>query len=107
LRGYYPNKESFEWMRKQGFRYHTMAEIERRGWPDVMEDIIREAKDGRPMLSSVVVHKGTTTVDPGFYQLGQDMHQVQPGETDEAFGKRQQDETFAFWSTHPEAGPLE
>jgi hypothetical protein len=68
---------------------------------------IREAKDGRPMLSSVVVHKGTTTVDPGFYQLGQDIHQVQPGETDEAFGKRQQDETFAFWSTHPEAGPLE
>jgi arginase family enzyme len=46
LRGYYPNKESFEWMRKQGFRYHTMAEVEKRGWPDVMEDIIAEAKDG-------------------------------------------------------------
>lgn len=46
LRGYYPNKESFEWMRKQGFRYHTMAEVEKRGWPDVMEDIIKEAKDG-------------------------------------------------------------
>jgi len=46
LRGYYPNKESFEWMRQQGFRYHTMAEIEKRGWKDVMEDIIREAKDG-------------------------------------------------------------
>jgi len=46
LRGYYPNKESFEWMREQGFRYHTMAEVEKRGWKDVMEDIIREAKDG-------------------------------------------------------------
>ena len=46
LRGYYPNKESFEWMRKQGFRYHTMAEVEKRGWPLVMEDIIAEAKDG-------------------------------------------------------------
>ena len=46
LRGYYPNKESFEWMRQQGFRYHTMAEIEKRGWKDVMEDIIKEAKDG-------------------------------------------------------------
>lgn len=46
LRGYYPNKESFEWMRKQGFRYHTMAEVEKRGWKGVMEDIIREAKDG-------------------------------------------------------------
>ena len=50
LRGYYPNKESFAWMREQGFRYHTMAEIERRGWPDVMEDIIREAKDGPEYL---------------------------------------------------------
>ena len=46
LRGYYPSEESFVWMREQGFRYHTMAEIEKRGWKDVMEDIIREAKDG-------------------------------------------------------------
>jgi arginase family enzyme len=46
LRGYYPNEESFVWMREQGFRYHTMAEVEKRGWEDVMEDIIREAKDG-------------------------------------------------------------
>ena len=46
LRGYYPNAESFEWMREQGFRYHTMAEVERRGWEPVMEDIIAEANDG-------------------------------------------------------------
>jgi len=46
LRGYYPNAESFEWMREQGFRYHTMAEVEKRGWPPVLEDIIREANDG-------------------------------------------------------------
>ena len=46
LRGYYPDEESFVWMREQGFRYHTMAEVEKRGWEDVMEDIIREAKDG-------------------------------------------------------------
>ena len=46
LRGYYPDEESFVWMREQGFRYHTMAEVEKRGWKDVMEDIIREAKDG-------------------------------------------------------------
>lgn len=46
LRGYYPNAESFDWMREQGFRYHTMAEVERRGWGPVMEDIIREANDG-------------------------------------------------------------
>jgi arginase family enzyme len=46
LRGYYPNEESFVWMQEQGFRYHTMAEVEKRGWKDVMEDIISEAKDG-------------------------------------------------------------
>jgi len=50
LRGYYPDAESFEWMRQNGFRYHTMAEIERRGWDAVMEDIIREAKDGPEYL---------------------------------------------------------
>lgn len=50
LRGYYPSKESFEWMREQEFRYHTLAEIEKRGWPDVMEDIISEAKDGPEYL---------------------------------------------------------
>jgi agmatinase len=46
LRVYYPNAESFEWMREQGFRYHTMAEVEKRGWDAVMEDVIREANDG-------------------------------------------------------------
>jgi agmatinase len=46
LRGYYPSADAFKWMRKQGFRYHTMAEVERRGWQPVMEDIIKEARDG-------------------------------------------------------------
>jgi agmatinase len=50
LRGYYPSKDAFEWMRQQGFRYHTMAEVEKRGWKDVMEDIISEAKDGPEYL---------------------------------------------------------
>ena len=50
LRGYYPDEESFVWMHEQGFRYHTMAEVEERGWKDVMEDIIKEAKDGPEYL---------------------------------------------------------
>ena len=50
LRGYYPDKDTFEWMRKEGFRYHTMAEVERRGWGPVMEDIIKEANDGPEYL---------------------------------------------------------
>ncbi len=50
LRGYYPDAHSFEWMREQGFRYHTMTEVERRGWDAVMVDIIAEAKDGPEYL---------------------------------------------------------
>jgi arginase family enzyme len=46
LRGYYPDEKAFEWMRDNGFRYHTMAEIERRGFDAVMEDVIKEANDG-------------------------------------------------------------
>jgi agmatinase len=31
LRGYYPDEESFKWVRENHFRCHTMAEVERRG----------------------------------------------------------------------------
>jgi agmatinase len=46
LRGYYPDSSSFEWMRENEFRYHTMAEVDRRGWDAVVKDVIREANDG-------------------------------------------------------------
>jgi agmatinase len=63
LRGYYPDEESFKWMREQGFRYHTMAEIERRGFPAVMEDVIKEAQDGPEYL---FVSFDIDTLDPAF-----------------------------------------
>ncbi len=50
LRGYYPDADSFEWMREQGFRYHTMAEVDKRGWDAVLEDAIKEANDGPEYL---------------------------------------------------------
>jgi len=46
LRGYWPGREGFEWMRKEGFRYHTMAEIERNGWEKTMNRVLKEARDG-------------------------------------------------------------
>ena len=46
LRGYYPDADTFEWMRENQFRYHTMAEVEKRGWDAVMEDVIKEANEG-------------------------------------------------------------
>ncbi len=46
LRGMWPGKSGFEWMRENGLRYHTMAEVEKFGWPAVMARAIQEAKDG-------------------------------------------------------------
>jgi agmatinase len=50
LRGYWPGEAGFEWMREQGFRYHTMAEIQRDGWDAVTARVLREAADGPEKL---------------------------------------------------------
>ncbi len=63
LRGYYPDEESFKWMRQQGFRYHTMAEIEDRGFKAVMDDVVREAKDGPEYM---FVSFDIDALDPAF-----------------------------------------
>ncbi|MEP3049236.1 MAG: agmatinase family protein [Roseibium sp.] len=63
LRGYYPDEKAFEWMRENGLRYHTMAEIEDRGWDPVMEDVIREAKEGPEYL---YISFDIDTLDPAF-----------------------------------------
>lgn len=53
LRGPQPSRESFLWLRERGVRYHTMAEVELRGWRAVMERVIAEAKqDGNPLYIS-------------------------------------------------------
>jgi len=63
LRGYYPDEKSFEWMREKGFRYHTMAEIEHRGFKAVMDDVIKEAKDGPEYL---YISFDIDTLDPAY-----------------------------------------
>ena len=63
LRGYYPDESAFEWMREHGLRYHTMAEIEDRGFAPVMEDVIKEAKEGPEYL---FVSFDIDTLDPAF-----------------------------------------
>jgi agmatinase len=63
LRGYYPDLDSFKWMQKNQFRYHPMAEIEKRGWDAVMKDVVREAKEDTDYL---YVSFDIDTIDPGF-----------------------------------------
>jgi agmatinase len=62
LRGYWPERETFDWMRGQGFRWHTMAEIEERGAEAVIADAVDEALDGPDCIYLSV---DIDVVDPG------------------------------------------
>ncbi len=62
LRGYWPERETFEWMREQGLRWHTMVEIEERGAEAVIADAIAEALDGPECIYLSV---DIDVVDPG------------------------------------------
>ncbi len=63
LRSSGPGKSAFEWMREQGMRYHTMAEVERRGWDAVLERIVAEAsEEGRKIHISFDID----VLDPAF-----------------------------------------
>ncbi len=62
LRGYWPDRETFAWMREQGMRWHTMVEIEERGAEAVVADAIAEALDGPEV---VYLSVDIDVVDPG------------------------------------------
>jgi agmatinase len=63
LRGNWPSPDRFEWMRDNGLRYHTMAEVEERGWEETMRRALAEAReDGRKLYVSFDVD----VLDPAF-----------------------------------------
>ena len=63
LRGTWPSNRGFEWMREHGLRYHTMAEIEEKGWDTVMSDVLDEALDGPEFL---YISFDVDVLDPAF-----------------------------------------
>jgi len=73
LRGYWPDRATFEWMRQQGMRWHPMTEIEERGAEAVVRDAISEALHGPDLVYLSVdidvldpsVAPGTGTPEPG------------------------------------------
>jgi agmatinase len=73
LRGYWPPKETFEWMKEQGLRWHFMHEIEERGAEAVIADAIAEALDGPDFIYLSIdidvidpgMAPGTGTPEPG------------------------------------------
>jgi agmatinase len=62
LRGYWPDRETFGWMRERELRWHTMTEIEERGAEAVVADGIGEALDGP---DSIYLSVDIDVVDPG------------------------------------------
>jgi agmatinase len=62
LRGYWPERETFDWMREQGMRWHRMVEIEDRGSEAVVADAIGEALDG---ADRIYLSIDVDVVDPG------------------------------------------
>ncbi|MFT7286774.1 MAG: arginase [Halieaceae bacterium] len=63
LRGPWPGAWGFEWMRNNGMRYHTMPEVEKKGWPAVMEAAVREAREGTEKL---FISFDVDVLDPAF-----------------------------------------
>lgn len=62
LRAHY-TKDYYDWERLIGMSYHTMAEVERRGWPAVMERVLDEAKKHTKYL---YVSFDVDVLDPAF-----------------------------------------
>jgi len=63
LRGPWPGEDGFKWMRDNGLRYHTMAEIEEHGWPRVMKTALKEARDQDKAL---FISFDVDVLDPAF-----------------------------------------
>lgn len=63
LRGPWPGPEGFEWMRNNGMRYHTMAEVEKKGWKSVMATALAEAREGGKKL---YISFDVDVIDPAF-----------------------------------------
>ena len=63
LRGYWPEKETFDWMRAQGMRWHLMGELLDRGVETVLDQAIAEALDGPEFI---YISVDIDVLDPGF-----------------------------------------
>ncbi len=63
LRSSGPDEQAFKWMREVGMRFHTMAEVEQRGWDAVIDRVVAEAsEEGRKLHISFDID----VIDPAF-----------------------------------------
>jgi agmatinase len=62
LRGWWPEEEEFTWMRKNGFRWYTMYELDERGFVTCLDEVIEAAKEWDQVFFSVDID----SLDPAF-----------------------------------------
>jgi agmatinase len=62
LRGYWPGRETLDWMAEHEMRFHFMTEIEERGAEAVVADAMAEALDGP---DAIYLSVDVDVVDPG------------------------------------------
>ncbi len=62
LRAHYA-KSNYEWQQQIGMHYHTLAEVERRGWDAVMERAVKEARENTEYL---YISFDVDVLDPAF-----------------------------------------
>ena len=63
LRGYWPPAETFEWMKSQDMKWHTMNELYERGIPTVIDQAIAEATASP---KGIYLSIDIDVLDPGF-----------------------------------------
>ena len=63
LRGYWPPRDVFDWMRGQGMRWHLMEEVWEKGIAEVMRRAVAEALDGPELI---YISVDIDVLDPGF-----------------------------------------
>lgn len=64
LRGYWPDQAAFEWMRKEGLRYHPMTEVEKNGWDATMDRVLKEAVEDGPEF--IFISFDVDVLDPAY-----------------------------------------
>jgi hypothetical protein len=65
----------------------------------LLDEINRhEHLEGRPLISVVVVHKGTTDPGQGFLLCAQDLGRFKPGDDKKAFVEAERDRVYRSWA---------
>lgn len=66
LRAGSPDESTYKWLQEEGFRYHSMAEVERFGWDFVLERVLEEARSDTSKDKVIFLSFDVDVLDPTF-----------------------------------------